>query len=472
MTLIYDTQSPAHITLSGSNGSGKSYLGVMIFFDNIIRRMGMRGFIVDPKWEYGEMGALSNKETPHNVWRTLGMNYIKYPVDIHPYTPFFCSEHPDKDNCYMLNTEEITIYDLMQLMNLSKGDNIDVGKMQDRIIEPVINYYQDMGDRRVKMDTLCPPYDVLMEQLKLTDKGTVVPRKLKVLYNEGILGDEYKRPDLFKLINSGETPCLQTSDDVTLRSRLAGLIQVEIGKIVHERRRAFRSGYDSILQDPIILFIDEYNIVANKKNFEFFQNIYDQMRAYGIGVIGLGPTLADFHRTVIKQSDYIIAAKIMPGSSEDKEIQKRLGGFENIELLYSLEDPGKTVHPQEFALINRDGDMTTFFPSISVSSFSNRKQRVPRIDTQITSIDASMTHKNLVKKRALERIKEMKEGSRLQQVYSTAVALHPEPLEREDIVDIGIDDCNTTIYTKQLIKLGYITEYTKPGSAKKYWKLN
>ena len=360
-----------HITATGMKGSGKTYsIGLGVCIDNLLRRFNVSMMMIDPKGEYRFGAALTKDTTPHRMWSTLGM-VPRHQPKIKTYRPLACSTSKNEKGTYLIDIEQITVNDLMTLLDIQSQS--EEHARHRRALKQAVSQWYEKNDKLHKgTNSLCPPLPEIIENIR--EGRVVLSESLENLEFDRLVGKDPSKPPppIIRDIDNGICPCIHTTTDHTLSRRLQGIIQIELEKVINERRVYYDK---NIFIDPIYILIDEYNIVASKTRFGFFENIYNQLRDLGIGIIGIGPSLVDFHEVVIKQSDYLICAKIMPNSREERGIKQRLGRDIDITTLTELEETDAQKFPKQFGLINRKGEVETFYPGLSISRHKKKTKR-------------------------------------------------------------------------------------------------
>lgn len=370
LVIMENTEKGVFITITGMQDTGKSHLAASIFFDHMIRRQGVHGMIIDPAREYETRQKFTKNPATWNLWTSLDL-LPRYNLSLAPHTPYVCATDPKREKAYQIDPERISVHDLFTLLDLWGKKNAP----QRRRLRAAIREYRrarGMSEGIQLLSTPCPPARELINFLSLGAAGPtdVVIEMIENLADEGTIGTRFPNPSFSLELLEGKTPCIRTTIDKRMYGKMAGIIELAIWDIINKR---IQGGAD-IERTPVQILIDEYNVVANEKNFEFFSNIYDQMRKFGIGLLGIAPSPRDLHVTAIKQSDYWICGKIMSRSAEAEDIRQRLGTWVDPDILTELRDPGKGKYPKQFALINREGEVRTFYPLPTLSQPFKRKK--------------------------------------------------------------------------------------------------
>jgi hypothetical protein len=386
--------------VTGQAGSGKSQsFGFQMVVDQMIRRFGDRfnTLMVDPSGEYGVCNQIvSPDSTPAQIWEKLGIQ-PENDIFVKTYQPYACASADAKEGTYKIEFEKISLDDLMTLLNIKSGREDD-DRQVDILTEAVYRWYSNRGVDEPQPDPLCPPFDELIETIKDSKLGgKVLLRLIFNLKNQGFVGNDVEFPsppmaqNLYNRDGTVSVQCLHTTTDEFISHRMAGIVQVEVKKLIAEQTKRYKLNLSGVQTSfmPLLLFMDEYQRVY-KTNF--YKNIFDTCGKFLIYQVGICPSLADLpDRTPIRQANYLICSRIAP--SEEKGVKEILGKLVDPTILSELYDPGKGMFPKQFALIKKErgsyeddsGNILAFYPAQTITRILKRRSiRVsrPRIEEQ------------------------------------------------------------------------------------------
>lgn len=394
VTMHYDKNLSYFILMTAKNDGGKTYTATSMVVDNLVYRMGVHPIFIDPKGEYCSFRRRNLNPMASSIWARLGMT-INYDMKIFPYNPAIIPHRKDmREKKFKIRLQDITIQDLFTLLDLNSSTNKDIMAKRSRLLAAIDKYKkvsQRGLDENDEMNNVAlsfqrsPPYDKLIKYLargRLKEKDMLIEVLRNLGYNN-IIGTSNKMPNFAKIIAKSSEyeiriPVMKTSIDIDLYPIMRGIIHVTLRNITNAKL------YNTPpINFPILVMIDEFNVVALKSESEFrpFANILNQFRSEGVGLMGISPSPKDINETFIQQCDYWILGKILYTSPE-YECAKKKVSFKNTEVnplieLTELEDLGKGKYPKQMAIINRDGEVIKFYPTVSL--FHKEKRITGRV---------------------------------------------------------------------------------------------
>lgn len=381
-TLEWDGQSTTILISGGMRGVGKSVLGSLIGMDFMCGKMGLNGFFVDPKWE---LWSHRNAQMGFNdIFERLQLKPIAHH-NLTRVTPACCADMDLGDAnglIHQYDTSQLSLFDLETMMGYGSTSAQQVLPAKARLQFSVVGIdarQQNLTWQQIR-DKKAPPLDEFRQRLQDYSSGEndVLLRAFDNLLATGAVGNEGWH-DLIKLINQDRTILYQTSLDADLSPILSAYIAKEIRDILRERVVATKVPEKSRLKNPIMFYADEFNTVLprgkNVSSADPVKRIYGQMRFAGVSILGIAPSFAQINPIAIQQSDYIIAARLL--SEEDVRAMGIRGlSLQQRKNLKKLEINKKDIPPAQFALIDADGNIDTFYPLPSLSNFQEEQRYI------------------------------------------------------------------------------------------------
>jgi hypothetical protein len=363
-------------------GSGKTVLGGNIACDYLPKIKDSKGrskyheVLFDSKPELH-----TRKKVNHNAYQLSRLDRLKNNY----YTPSGCEnliqvspmflkkrvEGSRSDLFVKYDIRDIELEDLYVLFNLYKGRGTSNVESRVEVLKSLVR-----GNKITSKE--------VMDILEKRSKASVLRNKLDNMMYLDILGAMDNPVNVVDLLNQGYIVDYVTGmvGQTAFKEYSMGYLGIELRRIIQARknfkyRHVKPENKPSIsLSRPVVLYVTEFDTYCPGGQVKpstkmMFNDLYNQDRYLGVGVIADTPNFSQVDYTAIKQSNVVLSFKI--GHRECKRLQtaKYLSDL-HVHQLQSLKCDDK--YPNECALIDENVDydkkLTVFYPLPPLSNLS------------------------------------------------------------------------------------------------------
>jgi hypothetical protein len=388
----------------GEKGSGKSILASIISFDNIIRKFHIPTLVIDPQGEfYMHKYSLRDKyKSPdtqdkfNDYEEKFGAKFDGYKLKVFRvgFDTSFQEEGIDADLTLTLNdfrelfnysTSEginslLTILDLQESKNANVVIPFILAHPELRTFRDAINYL--IGKSEYEMDV----EDSIKEDVR--KNGRIVVRYMESALMLGVITDKENTVDIIEEMNNNDFVVikgkLKFGEDAKIYDKYLTYLKIYITKILIERNK-YVSGVrsermKSRLSNPlgVNILIDEADTVAPEASTNFLANLIVQLatkyRKHGISVTALTQNASLLNHVLIQQADALFISALK--SQDNVHVVSERGiSKETIEILRHLNKEIRNslgLLVNEWAYINQQNDIISFYPCPPLSSFKSQ----------------------------------------------------------------------------------------------------
>jgi hypothetical protein len=288
-------------------------------------------------------------------------------------TPSFIMEEGASDGSkeFSLGSSHVGLNDLKTMLGINDVTGATARQKLDYIVFG--EKAKEMNWKQLR-DSDLPTTEQLIKKAELYANagGAIGDKLLRALINlksQGILNEEHFI-DVVGLIAKDKNVVLQTTLDTDYSNVVAAYVSALMNKIVKDRMKVVNWGakYGKI-NHPVTFYIEEFNIpfprIGNPSSKSVIKMIYDQMRSFGCSMCASTPSFGNIDPTAIQQSDYIFSAK--PLTTRDAEPLNKRVGRQGIDVLMNLKIDRNKMPRSQFACIDSNGSITTFYPLPAMS---------------------------------------------------------------------------------------------------------
>lgn len=414
----YDGKHPISVLCAGGKrGYGKT-VATFNVADSLINDFNFSAVFIDPKGEcYPHRKPSPNK----SYFRERGLkpkglkNLIKIIPTLDDCLKVVNLDVNDVDEkkvwLQMFNTNELTHRDLETMMGNIKTSSSAISKL----IKIAGEYKTEMYPNQTIADVIkianlkLPEVEEMKERINKKSAGIkndVLLREFNNLLEHNAIGriESYPlktdpetgqniythSPDIISLLNANKPidyiTGLEAKDNPTISAYVAIIMRK-----IRDARIAYleslkRKNKDNIMDNnnvPMLLkklffYMEEFDTlfpkVGNPSCKELIMQSYNQWRYLGISMIGIAPDFKTIHPSAIKQSSYLIVAKILDNEEMKTVIKARELDERNIHNLMTLAVDETKQPVAEFLLVHPNGHTEKFYPKLPCSAIAEEQR--------------------------------------------------------------------------------------------------
>jgi len=375
------TGNQFNFIITGSRGSGKSVI-LMNIANQLINRFHHPIFAIDPKGEMQTHTVQNQNDSERQILKKCGI--MPKGINMLNATPSAICEDDEMDN-----TNEYVF-------------SLDIADFK-RIRSPAVRTKVFMEYLNLSIDEDPASHRFLVENNYRLPDST---QKLLAFFNQAF-GDKCEKMKLYKQLysyyvgkNLGEgnkfyPPELMYTHNsegkrvpkmVSLHLRddeydftSACILKLMLLLIINDRKKAKKGKASANLHYPPVLIFDEADLYAGKGREQHISSdlcalLMTKHRNIDL-YVGLATQKPHFlNPKLIGETDYIITSKFTSLQEKEAFRARNISDEQINSIFYDLKSGGRDFYPKEWALLNKENEVVTFYP-IPTTSQNWKEQR-------------------------------------------------------------------------------------------------